>query len=104
MTTKARAGMEELAQRVQATLNLATKKEAADLANVLVSCLETTLVDHLAEDGYSIKLGGFGKFMLHHRPSKRRKIGFSVETREIPLKCKVKFVGLGKLRKLAVAS
>jgi nucleoid DNA-binding protein len=104
LTTKARAEMEELALRVQATLSLATKAQAQSLLNIIVSCLENTLVDHLAKDGYSIKLGGFGKFMLHHRPSKRRKIGFSVETREIPLKCKVKFVGLGKLRKLAVAS
>jgi nucleoid DNA-binding protein len=100
MTTKARIGMEELAQRVQATLNLATKKEAADLANVLVSCLETTLVDHLAEDGYSIKLGGFGRFVVHHRPAVRRKIGFSGETRDLPVRRKVKFTALGKLRQL----
>src|ERR1035437_10623533 len=100
MTTKARIGMEELAQRVQATLNLATKKEASDLANVLISCLEDTLVEHLAEDGYSIKLGGFGRFVVHHRPAIRRKIGFSGEIRDVPVKRKVKFTGLGKLRQM----
>ena len=52
MTTKARAGMEELALRVQAALNLVTKKEADYLVNVFVSCLEDTLVDHLAEEGW----------------------------------------------------
>ena len=103
MTTKARAGMEELALRVQAALNLATKKEATDLANVLVSCLEDTLVDHLAEDGYSIKLGAFGKFAVHHRPAIRRRIGFSGEIRDVPVRRKVKFIGLGRLRQLETA-
>jgi Asp/Glu/hydantoin racemase len=51
MAKSSRAGCEELVMRVQAALNLATKKEASDLANVLVSCLEDTLVEHLTEDG-----------------------------------------------------
>jgi nucleoid DNA-binding protein len=42
---------------------------------VFVSCLEDTLVEHLAEDGYYLKLNGFGKFIVHHRPPIRRKIG-----------------------------
>ena len=101
MATKARAGMEELALRVQAALNLVTRKEADCLVNVFVSCLEDTLVEHLAEDGYYLKLNGFGKFIVHHRPPIRlRKIGFSGETREVPSKRKVKFTGLGKLRQL----
>ena len=86
--------------RIQAALNLATKKEATDLANILVSRLEDTLIEHLAEDGYSIKLGGFGKFVVHHRPAIRRRIGFSGEIRDVPVKRKVKFIGLGKLRQL----
>ena len=92
--------MEELALRVQDALSLATKKEAESLMNAFVSCLEDTLVEHLAEDGYCLKLNGFGKLMVHHRPSIRRKIGFSGETREIPPKRKVKFLSLGKLREL----
>src|ERR1035437_698007 len=100
MAKSSREGREELVMRVQAALNLATKKDAAELANVLVSCLENTLVDHLAEDGYSIKLGGFGRFVVHHRPAIRRKIGFSGEIRDVPVKRKVKFTGLGKLRQL----
>ena len=100
MTTKARAGMEELALRVQAALSLATKKEAAGLVNIFVSCLEDTLVHHLAEDRYCFKLNGFGKFNIRHSPLRRRKIGFSGETREIPPKRKVRFIPLGKLRQL----
>ena len=53
MVKSAREGRKELVMRVQAALNVATKKEAESLVNVLVSCLEDTLVEHLAEDGYS---------------------------------------------------
>jgi len=100
MTTKARAGMDELALLVQAALNIATKKEAEGLVNVFVSCLEDTLVQHLAEDGYCLKLNGFGKFSVRHSPVRRRKIGFSGETREIPPKRRLKFLSLGRLRQL----
>ena len=92
--------MEELALRVQAALRLVTKKEADCLVNVFVSCLEDTVVEHLAEDGYYLKLNGFGKFIVHHRPPIRWKIGFSGEIRDLPVKRKVKFTGLGKLRQL----
>jgi nucleoid DNA-binding protein len=100
MDKSSREGREELVMRVQAALNLATKKEATDIASVLVSCLEDTLVQHLAEDGFCLKLNGLGKFTVQHRPSIRRKIGFSGETRRIPPKRKVKFIVLGKLRQL----
>jgi nucleoid DNA-binding protein len=92
--------MEELAMRVQAVLSLATKKEAEVLVNTFVSCLEDTLLEHLADDGYYFKLNDFGKFTVRHRPSRSRKIGFSGETREIPPKRKVKSIFLGKLRRL----
>jgi hypothetical protein len=42
--------MGEVVERVQAALSLATKKEAELLVNIFVSCLEGTLVQHLAED------------------------------------------------------
>lgn len=100
MATKARAGIEELVQQVQATLNLVTKAEAEKLVNVFISCLEEVLVHHLAEGGYYLKLNGFGKFTVHYRPPTRRKIGFTGEVREIPAKRKVRFVGIGRLRKL----
>jgi nucleoid DNA-binding protein len=92
--------MGELILRVQAALTLATKARAQSLVNIVASCLDDTHVEHLAEDGYTIKLGGFGRFAFHHRPPIRRRIGFSGEIREIPPKRKVKFLGLGRLRKL----
>jgi len=100
MAKSSKEGREELTLRVQAALSLATKKEAECLMNVFVSCLEGTLVQHLAEDGFCLMLAGFGKFIVRHSPPRRRKIGFSGETREIPPKRKVKFVSLGKLRQL----
>jgi nucleoid DNA-binding protein len=103
LATKARAGMEELALRVQVALSLATKAQSQSLVNVFVSCLEDTLVDHLAEDGFFLKLNGFGKFTVRHRPSIRKKVGFSGETRDIQPKRRVKFLVLGKLRQLETA-
>jgi nucleoid DNA-binding protein len=101
MAKSSREGREELVSRIQAALNLVTKKEAEFLVNVFVSSLEDTLVEHLAEDGYYLKLNGLGKFIVHHRPPIRRKIGFSGEIRDLPVRRKVRFTGLGKLRQLA---
>ena len=100
MAKSSKEGRNELALRVQAALSIPTKKEAACLVNVFVACLEDTLVQHLAEDGFCLMLTGFGKFIVRRRPARSRKIGFSGETREVPPKRKVKFVGLGKLREL----
>lgn len=100
MAKSSKEGREELVVQVQARLKLATKKEADSLVNVFITSLEDTLIEHLAENGYSIKLGGFGRFTIHHRPPIRRKIGFSGEIRDIPSKRKVKFLILGRLRRL----
>jgi nucleoid DNA-binding protein len=83
MATRQQSGMGEVVERVQATLGLSTNKEAEALVRVFESCLEETLSEHLAEDGYSIKLGGFGRFVVHHHPPIRRKIGFSRGIRDL---------------------
>lgn len=100
MTTTSRAGREEFVLRVQTALALPTKKQAEELVAVFISCLEDTLLHHLGEDRFAIKLGGLGKFSVRHRPATRKRIGFSGEVREIPPKRKVRFVSLGKLRRL----
>ena len=100
MATRQQSGMGEVVARVQFALGLSTKKEAEALVRAFESCLEDTLVEHLAEDGYYLKLNGLGKFIVHHRPPIRRRIGFSGEIRDLPAKRKVKFTGLGKLRQL----
>lgn len=100
MATKSRAAMEELVQRVQSALYLSTKKEAECLLDMFISCVEDTLIEHLGEDGFYIKLNGLGKFSVHHRPAIWRKIGFSGETTRTKPTRKIRFVSLGKLRRL----
>jgi nucleoid DNA-binding protein len=98
MAISARRGHDELALRIQAALGLATRKEAEKLLRIFVTCLEDTLVEHLPEDGFYLKLHGLGKLIIRHSPARRKRIGFSGEIRDVPMKRKVKFTGLGKLR------
>lgn len=90
----------EFSDRVQCALNLSTKKEAESVIQAVISSLEQTLIDRLDSDGFSLKLGSFGKFKIHHRASIYRKIPFTGEMKLINPKRKVQFVALGKLRAL----
>lgn len=49
--------------------SLPTRKQAEGLVAVFISCLQDTLLTHLGEDGFSLKLNSFGKFSVHHRPA-----------------------------------
>ena len=100
MATSSRAGRDELVLAIQRALAVPTRKQAEGLAAVFISCLEETLLHHLGDDGFAIKLNSFGKFSIHHRPATRKKISFLGLVCEIPLKRKVKFISLGKLRRL----
>ncbi len=60
-------GRDELAARVQQALSLATKKEAEYVVNVVIESLEATLLNNLGTDGFTLKLGSFGKFSVRHR-------------------------------------
>jgi nucleoid DNA-binding protein len=91
-------GREELAARVQQALALPTKKEAEMVVKTVVAALEATLLNNLGTDGFTLKLNGFGKFYVRHKPGIRRKIGFSGETIQTKALRKVKFVSLGSLR------
>src|SRR5260370_37266787 len=73
-------GRDELAVRVQAALSLPTKKEAEHVGNVLIQSLETTLLNNLQTDGFTLKLNGFCNFYVRHRPRIRRKIGVTGAT------------------------
>jgi nucleoid DNA-binding protein len=91
-------GRDELAVRVQTALSLATKKEAEHIVNAVIRGLETTLLNNLGTDGFTLKLNGFGKFSIRHRPGIRRKIGFTGETILTKDRRKVRFISLGVLR------
>jgi nucleoid DNA-binding protein len=92
-------GREELATRVQRGLVLATKKEAEMVVETVVSALETTLLNNLQTDGFTLKLGSFGKFSVRHKLGICRKVGFSGETIQTKPMRKVKFISLGLLRR-----
>jgi nucleoid DNA-binding protein len=91
-------GRDELAVRVQTALSLPTKKEAEHIIDAVIGSLETTLLNNLGTDGFTLKLDSFGKFYVRHKPGIRRKIGFSGETIQTKALRKVKFVSLGSLR------
>ena len=91
-------GREELVARVQQALTLPNKKEAEIIVETVVAALEATLLNNLGSDGFTLKLNGFGKFYVRHKPGICRKIGFSGETIQTKALRKVKFVSLGSLR------
>jgi nucleoid DNA-binding protein len=91
-------GRDELSERVQRALSLPTKKEAEHVVNTVIASLETTLLNNLGTDGFTLKLNSFGKFFVRHRPGIVRKLGFSGETIRTKMLRKIKFVSLGALR------
>ena len=91
-------GREELTARVQQALALATKKEAEIIVETVVAALEATLLNNLGSDGFTLKLGSFGKFSVRHKSGILRKIPFTGETILTKDRRKVRFVSLGALR------
>jgi len=84
--------------RVQQALALPTKKEAEHIVDAVIGSLEATLLNNLGVDGFTLKLGSFGKFSVRHKAGILRKIGFSGETILTRDRRKVRFVSLGELR------
>ena len=91
-------GRSELAARVQQALSLHTKKEAEHILDAVIGSLEATLLSNLGTDGFTLKLGSFGKFSVRHKPGILRKIPFTGETILTKDRRKVRFVSLGSLR------
>lgn len=99
MAKASREGREELISHIQAELRLSTRKEAEHVVNSFLECLENTLLTHLSEDGFCLKLNGLGKLWVHHKPPVRRKVGFSGEQIITKPRRLVKFTSLGLLRR-----
>ena len=91
-------GRNELASRVQQALMLPTKKQAEHVVDVVIASLEETLLNNLAVDGFTLKLGSFGKFSVRHKSGIRRRIPFTGETILTKDKRKIRFISLGELR------
>ena len=91
-------GREELVVRVQQGLALTTKKEAEHVVDAVVGSLEATLLNNLGTDGFTLKLGSFGKFSVRHKAGILRRIPFTGATILTKDRRKVRFVSLGSLR------
>jgi nucleoid DNA-binding protein len=89
----------EVIARVSAALGL-TKKAAAIVAGTVVGAFEETLIEHIDQNGFTIKLGNFGKFSIRHRLGTYRIIPLTGETKMTSTKRKVKFIAIGRLRRL----
>ena len=87
-----------MAMRVQQALALPTKKEAEHVVDAVIGSLEATLLNNLGVDGFTLKLGSFGKFSVRHKPGILRKIPFTGETILTKNRRTVRFVSLGSLR------
>ena len=74
------------------------------IVDAVVRALEETLLNNLPVNGFTLKLGSFGKFSVRHKLGIRRKIGFSGETILTRDRRKVRFVSLGELRQCERAS
>jgi nucleoid DNA-binding protein len=91
-------GRDELVSRVQQALDLPTKKESEHVVDAVVMALEATLLNNLGANGFTLKLGSFGKFSVRHKPGILRRIPFTGETILTKDRRKVRFVSLGELR------
>jgi nucleoid DNA-binding protein len=60
-------GRDELAARVQQALALPTKKEAEHIVNLVIGSLGATLLNNRGTNGFTLKLGSFGKFSVRHK-------------------------------------
>ena len=72
--------------------------ESTPVSAELRAALESTLLENLQTDGFTLKLGSFGKFSVRHKAGILRRIGFSGETIQTKMRRKVKFISLGNLR------
>jgi nucleoid DNA-binding protein len=91
-------GRDELVSRVQLALSVPTRKQAEMIVEAVVAALEETLLNNLPVDGFTLKLGSFGKFSVRHKQGILRKIPFTGETILTKDRRKVGFVSLGSLR------
>ena len=91
-------GREELVARVQQALALPTKKEAEMVVETVVAALEATLLNNLEANGFTLKLGSFGKFSVRHKAGILRRIPFTGKTILTKARRTIRFVSLGTLR------
>jgi nucleoid DNA-binding protein len=63
--------------RVQQALAPPTKKEAEHVVNTVIASLETTPLNSLEANGFTLKLCSFGEFSVRHKAGTVRSIPFA---------------------------
>ena len=84
---------------MRTAFNLSSQREAEELLSKVTRCVEETLLAHIGEDGYTLKLLSLGKLRVKHRGGKQQKVAFAGKVITTKRKRKVTFVPLGPLRK-----
>ena len=67
----------EVIMRVQQALGLQTNQQAEMVVTKVITAIEQVLLDHLGDDGFSIKLDSLGRFRIRHKPASVRKNPFT---------------------------
>jgi nucleoid DNA-binding protein len=94
----------ELVTKVRAALCLPTKVGAETVVSKVIMAIEQTLLEHLSDDGFKLKLESLGGFTVHHTPAFSRKNVFAGGVvKEVPARRKIKFRSMGVLKSLEVA-
>ena len=99
MASSSKTGLGMLVASAASSLGT-TKKSARGIIGRVVSCLEGVLADNIGTDGFSVKLGKFGKLTVRHRPPSVRRIPLTGEKRLTCGRRKVRFTALGRLRSI----
>lgn len=75
-----------------------TRKEAQMIVDAVVAALEATLMNNLETNGFTLKLGSFGKFSVRHKAGILRRVPFTGKTILTTDRRTIRFVSLGGLR------
>ena len=92
-------GLDLVVGKVKDALDLPYKKDAKEVVDAVIACLEETFLENLGTDRFSVKLNSFGKLTVRHRAASLRKIPLTGEVKMTSKKQKVKFTTLGDLRR-----
>jgi nucleoid DNA-binding protein len=92
------AGLEIVIGKVGQALGVS--RRAADIVSKVILCMEQALVENLDADGFTIKLNKLDKLTVRHRAPRMCSVPFTGETKLVAATRNVKFVALGRLRKM----
>jgi len=100
MTLGPQVGRDLIATRVRSVLNLSSDREADHIVTTVLDAIVLEVTSNINVDGFTLKLPGFGKFVVRHKPGRMRTLPLTGKTQMTSDKRKVKFIPLSQLREL----